>query len=437
MIGSEHHIFGLPSTRSLLDRLADQLAGGTSLLVLLPPEVDPADVQEQISARLGQRDVWETSLDTRTPGVMTPATALANELGIDWPSPDTPRTISNLVAELACQPRAFDVVHIDHVTELSDAMLQDWLDALRQWSEASRFFADEGVPTCTLCLCVRAPAVRNRRLPDSDVRLQVIRWQGLPSVLELHVACRLLLNGDAATPAGRWREHLLPPLAGSDTMIITALWEHICRTPADLRAALHSLADERGWERDHIESLTSPFLDNHFQPNGKLRSRHRWQDLWDAGLAVCTPEYGWELHPAALALLGRVDELDHRIWRGQSALVLPMVEQIRLTLCDEISRTHGTTWPCWGTPDGQRQQDAVAENPRACEWGYLVHLLETHSHRFGAGRNRWHRLARIARNVRNEIAHYRPITFAEFEVLCNEFQSVLPRARDPLLATVS
>lgn len=423
MIGPERHLFNLPSTRSMLDRLADQLAGGTSLLVLLPPELDPADVQEQISARLGQREIEELSLDTGTPGFTTPAIALASELGIDWPSPNTPRTISNLMSAMACRSHAVDVVHVEHVTSLPTAALQDWLDAIRQWGEASRYFADEGVSTCALCLCVRVPAMRGCRLPSTDVRLQVIRWQGLPSVLELHVACRLLHNGDAATPTGRWREHLLPPLAGSDAMIITALWEDICRTPADLRAALHSLAGKRGWQRDLVERLASSLTGNHSQP----RANRRWQELWDVGLAVCTPEYGWELHPAALALLGRADELDHRIWRGQSALVLPFAEQIRLTLCDEISRTHGTKWPCWGTPDSQRQQDAASENPRACEWGYLVHLLETHPHRFGAGRNRWHRLARIARHVRNEIAHYRPITFAEFEALCNEFQRGLQR----------
>lgn len=62
------------------------------------------------------------------------------------------------------------------------------------------------------------------------------------------------------------------------------------------------------------------------------------------------------------------EDIDHRLWRGQAALLLPFLDSIRLDLCAELTSLHGRDWPIrWKRPIAVDQepgrgrvQDAVS-----------------------------------------------------------------------------
>ena len=138
------------------------------------------------------------------------------------------------------------------------------------------------------------------------------------------------------------------------------------------------------------------------------------QQWWAEGMLHYTWEYGLELHSAVLALAQRYDVLRQRLWRGQAALLLPLLDQVRVALCERLTEQHGSEWPLkWGEPLSDEEKAAVRMTPLAAQWGYLDHLL-THT---PAGRwePRISPLVSRARTLRNRVAHFQPVSFTDFQ----------------------
>jgi hypothetical protein len=76
----------------------------------------------------------------------------------------------------------------------------------------------------------------------------------------------------------------------------------------------------------------------------------------------------------------------------------------------------------WCQPVSPEEDTAVRTSPLACQWGHLEILLR----RIASLRSeeRWLSLASLSRWVRNEIAHYRPITFRDFDGVWREIDRV-------------
>jgi hypothetical protein len=75
-------------------------------------------------------------------------------------------------------------------------------------------------------------------------------------------------------------------------------------------------------------------------------------------------------------------------------------------------------------PESTEEDAAVRHSPLACQWGHLEVLLKHGA--FLRAERHWLPLASIVRYVRNEIAHYRPITFSDFEGMWREIERVTP-----------
>lgn len=146
-----------------------------------------------------------------------------------------------------------------------------------------------------------------------------------------------------------------------------------------------------------------------------------WQP-WARGGLTYTPEHGLEVHPALLAYSGHTAEVEKRLWRGQAELLLPMLNEIRLRICTHLTEAYGSDWPFkWEEPAGAYELEQVKATPLAAELGYIFHLfvvagkghpLNTNSHLSN--------LVRDAKNVRNQVAHYKPVGYRDFERLCKE-----------------
>jgi len=406
-------LFQIPSVQRFLNTLADELANRRSLLVLLPVGVDPAEVWSTLRTELCRRDFWfeEVSLRNLTEN-HAPIAAVSKALNVHWPTPDTSRTIANLMAAGDLP----DVVQLEDLDRLPDTACRDWLNFLTQWAQSSQGVADRGCTPTALCMIVPAVAVLPQ-VPESGVHLGIHWWWGFPSALEIHLLCRLDGESDDWDASARWREHLLPALAGSDVSLAEYLWDDLHLDVEHLVRRLNAFAQQQGWETRTLQTWGSEEIaavSSHDQRHHMLSPPAQWRTLWAHGALNWTLEYGLELHTAALAALGRDEELRHRVWRGQAELLLPLIDQMRLTVCDDLTHSYGRDWPVrWNRPASPEEDAAVRNSPLACQWGYLEWLLKNCAHL--RSERRWIPLVSLARWIRNEMAHYRPVTFRDFE----------------------
>ena len=112
--------------------------------------------------------------------------------------------------------------------------------------------------------------------------------------------------------------------------------------------------------------------------------------------------------------------VEHMLWRGQSELLLPLVNEVRLKVCQDFTATYGSDWPTrWVPPFNEQEIEEVRRSPLGTELGHVNYLLQA----LGV-RNPRHDLFEKrslgdlvlqARNLRNEIAHYNPVALRDFK----------------------
>ena len=270
------------------------------------------------------------------------------------------------------------------------------------------------VSSSALCLIAQASKVPYPYIDSTNVFLSLLPWWGTPSALEMGMLCRLASGHDSA-PLSRWREYIIPAIAGSDLSLGDFLWRKLHRTGTKLTLVLRNFAHERGWTRNECKSLAEYHLSEDSSP---LSTAHLYHN-WARGLVHWTPEYGLEHHSAILALLNQQEALNHRLWRGQHGFLLPQIDKIRLALCAHLNQSYGRHWPYkWQEPENDEEHQAVRDSPFACQLGHMESLLQN-CHDLRRER-RWISLVRRSRQIRNHLAHYRPISLNEYEAFCRE-----------------
>ena len=74
--------------------------------------------------------------------------------------------------------------------------------------------------------------------------------------------------------------------------------------------------------------------------------------LWASGGLALVQERGAEIHPAPLARRSRRDDIANMLWRGQAETLLPMLNESRMKICLDFTRTFGedrsSKW--WNNP---------------------------------------------------------------------------------------
>ena len=97
-------------------------------------------------------------------------------------------------------------------------------------------------------------------------------------------------------------------MVSNDWRLADHLWDDIFKSKEEV---LHSLIDYV-----YIESLAfdsvSDILDGDV-PTSELTPPHSLWKQWASGQVVFTPEYGVEHHAAALAFVGRVTDVEHKL----------------------------------------------------------------------------------------------------------------------------
>jgi hypothetical protein len=414
-------LFRVPTARLLISRVAGDLAERRSVLLLLPNGIGPDEIWHVLSDDLWRREVdfGEVWLpDAR--GGWTVASALGEKLGVKWPSPTASRTTANLVLAESLP----DVIYLGGFAELPFEARRPWLDFVLQWAQEVKNAIDVGREPAALCLITPGWALPVADLPGR-IHLSVRYWWGIPSALETRLICRLGSDdGRDSNTAVLWREHLLPSLCGSDAELVEWLWDDVYDGMDRLADRLSEFAKRRGWTAEILRGLVVDAWQgkepDYVRP---ISPDPSYSALWAYGVLWYTQEYGVELHSAALALLGRVDEIRHRVWRGQAALLLPLIDELRVELCQHLTRLYGVDWVTrWQEPIDPREATEVRKSPLACQWGHLEHLLKNcpalRAHRS------WLQAVALARSIRNRLAHYHPVDYGSYTALYREANRV-------------
>jgi hypothetical protein len=398
-------VVALGTARRWIDGVSHRLVLGEQVLALFPPTVDALPVVQAIVVVVEERGcrVAEIDLGDLHPA-HPPLVSLPAALGV------TDRHVMATPEALADLPGLPDVVHATSIDRLAPDRAEQWLALMLRLARVTG--GRRSRPPAVLCP-VSEPA-RLAAFPAAAPRLAVVRWSGIPSATELRLACREVSDA-ADVPRRLWREHVLSSLCGNDVRLAERLWDVVFESRDAVRASLLAYAEERGWTDKALEhagaaglgAMTSSLSVSEVKAAGAV---------WAMGALIATEEFGTELHPAAMAVLRREAGWIHRLWRGQAILVLPLLEDLRLRVCLDLSDTFGQGWPFqWQPPASEEERREVSETPLAASWGFLSHLYRTVPL---LGRDvALAPLVQRARVMRNELAHNRLVSYVDFKTL--------------------
>ena len=416
----------VPSVREFLNTLLADLSGRRSLLVLLPEGVEAGDLWNSIGHLIRHKfhteEIMLPDLETN----VLPAAALGRALNVEWPEDSSPRSIENLMISEDLP----EILYLQGFNELSEPTQKTWLAFLSRWAQVSQSLSSPPA------LILFTPGyLLPVKVPEDNVRLSIHYWWGFPSALEIQLLYRLRNAGDEQSPRHRWSEHLISAIAGNDVTLAEYLWDHPNIYPDRLPSLLQEFGThQRGWTRQDLQEWgADDFLVTPIHDEGRPSSSPplSWCQLWAHGALNWTPEYGLELHTSALALLNHTEDLQHRLWRGQTSLLFPLIDNVRLSICRHLSSRYGKGWPVrWQEPDNNLDKAAVETNPLACQWSHLAMLFNSNS---GVPLGREQRelisVVRQARQIRNKLAHYQLIALYDFEKLWAEIGRIQSKIR--------
>ena len=404
----EQFVYSLPSTRSFLDAIT---GGDVGVRIVLLPD----NLSREMAGRL-VREQWstrETKVGRLTnPGDQNPVLASAGAMKAEWPSSRTLRTVDNLV-RCEALPK---VLYVHRV-----GSTPDWIDFIEGWGRAYSEARDSGnVAPPTLCVLAKLRDF-DFVLPESGPGVNFHWWWGSPSALEVRLACRMASNRfeeDDPALAG-WREYVLPGLVGGDVQLAERMWDRLGDAVQTIKGLAQfwdgleheSFADSIDEAVATVAAHQGTYVAGQAVPEGLRR-------LWaDGGLTYST-EYGLEVHPAWLAHCERWEDVRDRLWRGQSELILPFVNRIRLRVCQDLTKTYGEDWPeRWITPKYYEEDTEDSHSPLGTELSHLTQVLGLGKHIPGHELSQKRSLADLAQRanaLRNKIAHYHPVSCEEY-----------------------
>lgn len=410
----------LPSVRAFIRNIMEDIGNRRSVVVLLPVTIDPAWFWLLLEAELWHRPFHVEQIElTNLVSGDTPAAILGERLHVRWPT-----SAARDVAALLSSEDLPEVIVLDGIEAQESAARDAWLRLVVQWAQVSQNLVGRASPTPVLCAILGTAYFAFGAL-EGNVRLAIHWWWGFPSTLELKLLCRLAsIESSNDRSNFEWLEYLLPALVGNDILLLERLWATSAASNDQIVSCIQELAQERGWTNEKLRQWgAAQLMRSNIRRNGLLAQAPpgNARTLWAQGAVHATVEYGMELHPGALFVLGLQSELDHRLWRGQAELLLPILDSIRLDICSYLTSFYGKEWPVkWSKPEHPDDEAAVRENPLACQWGYLEWLIRNSAHLL---RERpWLSLITPASRTRNAIAHYRTVSRGDYEHVIEQYR---------------
>lgn len=370
----------LPSVTRFAERVMDDLLQGRSVLILMPYGIAADDlwgwIEEELRLRgcrarwLDLEELQTTDSDLRAlwSWIKAPGEPMPPE---DW-------------CDLIQRPDWPEVLRIRGMERLSAEEQIRWIRIITRWADARKRMPLPPPGPRSLWAVMPATLPLDH-VPSNDIFFQVHRWWGFPSNLEIRWLCREQGFSDPAEAS--WAEHLIAGLAGSDPSLVVQLRRVIFDPFENLFQRLAEIAAERGWTvedcREWLGQIGADALPVFMETiPGPL------YPIWARGALLWTPEYGLELHPAALAHAGDLHSLQRRLVRAQSSLLWPILVELHKIIVKRLGASE--------IPEGYMEWKTLSDLARGMP-------LEAE--------------IRQIRSIRNTIAHLRPISWSEFRFL--------------------
>lgn len=411
----------LPGVTDFIESVVRDVNQQRSVVIYLPDTFDLLALWSQIWSHLSRVDLPSINLYPKSG---------SDPLKVIWEANSSlPQDQAFTIGTIFKTDDTAALYCIHDLGNLPEKDQERWAELIQRWAQISQQQSgksdsrDRTDDLPRLLALVPAGAVKARI--DSDVRLNIRYWTGIPSKLEGQLLCRSNGNVILGQESQRWREYLLPDLFSGDAALLEYLWDKImdCGTDHDLCQLLCDYAASRQWTTADVEKVCAPRAVSQNGVSNLTGDEYRY---WSRGWLYQSPEYGWEVHTAVLALLDRKQDVRRRLWRGQAHLLLPLLDSYRLTVIEKINARHGTEWPKrWLTQENTSSQNRPPEDPYEVEWGQIYWLqheyLELQQDRLLQD-NSLKALTRCARKVRNHIAHFQPVEFSDYETLTSYYR---------------
>lgn len=356
-------LWGLPGPHRFVENVADDLRGGSSVVLRFGGN-RPAG----LAVHLEQLADWSVSwmrLDANSQA--SPFATLRRAAAPEARATDL-ATPQRLVADDRFRNRVF------WIADLTPENWPSWRRFLLDFAHASRNAeAAARPPVFLLPLCgggfdvsgLAEPAISCRTFRDVVDRddLFIMALQSRQARRRPRRVIRSLLA------------HSVAQVAQWDHVLAEVLLDGGPEAAMQPQATLAHYAENRGWTAETPES-------------------------WENGSVGGPPERP-VVHSALLMVQGRERELNRRIWAAQAAVLMPLLEERRLELV-ERHRDHMTELPL-------ETDFGLVETPDDMELGALVLYFS----RYGQNGRRVLGPAHRLKKLRNELAHFRPLSYAE------------------------
>ena len=310
---------------------------------------------------------------------------------------------TGVVSKLIADDWVPDVLLLNGFDELDAVGQKQILALMESWADECHAISIRK----SLCLVIDG---RNAHIvweTASSLRIKNKVLVGFPSAIEMQLLCRQQAGDAYISPEDQWRETLIASLSGSDTSLAHALWQHLLEDFSGVSRILLEYAAARSWQKKIFAKDIEGWYPIPLGVMPSLPKHSRNIILLTRGLTVFTPEFGEEIHSAGLALLDRNEELRHRIWRSQSALVAPVNDGLRLKVYSLVKRK-------------MTAASVEGDIPEIGELKFFMESLSSHSWE----KQQFYNIICHARHVRNKLAHFEIITLREYLDLWNSWQKV-------------
>mgnify|MGYP000979039565 CR=1 FL=1 len=380
-------IWDLPRSQLVVRRIVEDTKKGICFWILFPPWIDINGFQLLLLDQFERDALSVVLLDLSSSDDPTPMAVLRNSF--------TDLSKHQYLEQMVDNSTLPDAILLSHLEECSIEQQKSWAKAMQRWAEACRSSGSNH----TIILISPATISKSIELPPKDIRLTYHLWAGIPSILETRLLCRTSL--DTLDAESNWREYLLASIAGTDMKLAEFLWESIIDNIEEVKKHLITYAEMQGWTAAKIRQELNAWRPKLSNQIDNLNPKDKSFSLVGDGITLLSPEYGEEIHSAALALLGKHDEIRHRLWRAQVSLILPIIDEIRIRIF--------TATKIKNDFDSDFDSDAL-------EWGSLSNRLKELPD-VNLDKNQWMQTVSYAWIIRNKLAHYEIIDYRCFKHL--------------------
>ncbi len=404
-------IWKMPGVERLFEGIANDLANGRCAILVTPSIIEHEQLWDFLQTYLRNYSLNKADLSqllSDKPSV----TELVDYLYWGWTTGEL-KTVENLLKSRT----QLEIIYLSDIISLNPDMQDKWWKFIMRWAyldQSSSFKSP-------LLVIVTADGLPDEKIIDY-ARISKYWWWGMPSQLEQQVYCRIKNINDVFNIRSRWREHVIPSIAGNDFYFTEYLWGKINNNTEKILKFVIDYAKDRKWKREMLDDETMRMIMHPKKDETSLIMNNppeKLISLWSKGIIGWTHEHGLELHTAALAMMGQKERVYHRLWRGQSMLMMPIIDGLRLNICDKFTLRHGDNWPVFYKVKSFEEELSIQETPYACQWGHLLNIVRNVP-QMRDERYKYETLISKAHSIRNELSHYKPITFADFESLIKE-----------------